>query len=193
MTNPNPSPNPSPSPMPRTTSGYTQLGAQIGDFPGSTWRIAALIIGVIALLIALTGSIGDIEFDNGYRIIFVVLAIACAVQFYYGYGAHAQLFERGFIISRAGKTVSGRWEDIARFTHEIKRSYYFGFIPEPWKSHTVTLTKSNGERVRICSTYFRNTQQLADTINQKWRQAVAAAAAKRENAVLPPPPSTPQP
>src|SRR5258708_9158571 len=81
------------SPGCESSASSTQLGWLVGDYPAnSLQRYASGIIGVVTLWIALFGTIGNIEFDGGWRTIMLVFAVGAGVQLYFGIGAHAQLF-----------------------------------------------------------------------------------------------------
>lgn len=170
--------SPSPSLYPgaplASASDATQFGALIGDYPGSANPILYAVVAAICLLIALTGSAIIFEFDNGYRVIFAVAGITALVVAYLGRGAHAQLFERGFVITRAGKTTSARWEDIANVQLLVTRQYAYGFIPLAGKGHIITITLTNGERVRVLGSHFRNAEQLGQTVQRMWMKAASA-------------------
>jgi hypothetical protein len=68
-----------------------------------------------------------------------------------GRGAHAQLFEQGFVIVLGGKTTTARWEDITGVTQKIVRANYNG-IPVG-TSYLFTIALANGETVRIDNTF----------------------------------------
>lgn len=53
----------------------------------------------------------------------------------------------------------------------MSRSYILGVIPEPWKSHTISIMLTNRQQVNIYSTYFQQVEQLGDTIQRKWAEA----------------------
>lgn len=78
------------TPMPNSTSDFRQLGALVGDYPASgIKRIIYVVAGTVALLLAISGSvpIGSeliIEFDGFWRVLFVVMAVACALLLYSG-------------------------------------------------------------------------------------------------------------
>lgn len=161
-------------PMSSPISAHTQLGAPIGDYGGSITRFVAIVVGLIGVWIGIVGSIGDTQLDTVPRLLFVGLGIGCFVQFYLWRGAHAQLFERGFIISLGGKTVTGRWDDIANVTHEAKRWYLLYLIPLPFTvSHAYTVSLRSGERIKIDSA-FSKAHEAGAAVERMWRQAVAA-------------------
>lgn len=158
---------------PSSESG--RYGALIGDHPGSSKRYLVIVVGVITLLMGISGYAFGGQWDTSSRWLLAFFGIVCFAAFYLRYrGAHAQLFERGFAISRAGKETSGGWEDIAKITRQAKRWYLFGFIPIPGTvSHDYTVYLRNGDNVAISGDYFSDMGQMIDTIQQRWRQALA--------------------
>lgn len=136
-----------------------QYGAPVGEYRGSRARIfliifcvALLLIGVFFLVIgpatasASSDSSGTVA-DIIVGVLFIAGALYCAWTIFSWRGARAQLFERGFVISRAGKTTAARWEDISTITSKVVVSRYYG-IPI-WTSHLYTLTLANGETLRV--------------------------------------------
>ena len=184
--------------MTASTSSFEsmQYGAPIGEYRGSVARIvigvagvALVLIGAFFAIVATTpsaaagdssGAIADIIASA----IFIIGAIACFVTVFVWRGARAQLFERGFVIARAGKTTSARWEDIASVTQRVVQTRYYG-IPV-WTSHTYNVTLTNGDRLRITDA-FGKVGKLGDSIQRMSANALLprAIAAYHSGALLP--------
>jgi hypothetical protein len=165
--------------MSPVSSGSAQYGAQVGDYPGNPIRYIAIVIGVIALFMGVTGdALGGLQWDTSSRWILAFFGIVLFVAFYLKLrGAHARLFERGFVIARAGKETSGSWPDIVRMTRQAKQWRLLYFIPIPGTiSHEYTVYLRSGDKFDITGEYFTNSQKMADEIQQRWRQAQAASA-----------------
>ncbi len=148
-------------------------GALIGEHRGSTVRRVVLsIVGIVVLAMGLFFGlvITSSSNDTGSMVsgVFVgLLMLACAVYVFYTLfswrGAHAQLFQNGFVISRAGKTLSGRWEDVATVKQRIVQQRYYG-IPI-WTSYRYDVTLLNGDSTRINSG-FRAAGKLGDSFQR---------------------------
>jgi hypothetical protein len=153
-----------------------RYGSLIGDYPGNPKRYLIIVIGVIALFMGLTGWAFDSQWDTSSRWILTFFGVVMFVAFYLKYrGAHARLFEQGFVFSRAGKETSGRWEDIAKITRQAKQWYLFGLIPIPGTvSYNYTVYLRNGDKADILSDYYSNMEQLVESAQRKWRQATAS-------------------
>jgi len=156
--------------MPAPSLSSTSYGSLVEAFPPRLVnRIVIIALAILCVIIALTGNLLDVTLDTASRLIFVALAVACLVQLYYQRGANAQLFEHGFIVSRAGNTVSGRWDDIANVTHKAYRQYLLGFIPLPGTTtHTYIIIMKNGRQMPIHSAYYTNGNQLGAIIERMW-------------------------
>lgn len=145
---------------PSPSSSSPQYGALIGDYTGRPgYRLTLFVIAAFFVIVAVIGGVqvpigiySGIQLGTSLRIVFAGLGLASLVHLYYGYGAHAQLFQSGFIISRAGTTTSGRWEEVAQITHDSQQNY------------TITLT--NGKTVHIYGAYFGHSEQLGNAIGQ---------------------------
>ena len=157
-------------PTPTPPSSSTSYGNLVDNFPPRMVnRIVIIALAVLCLIIALTGNLLDVTLDTFSRLIFAALAVACLVQLYYQRGVNAQIFEHGFVISRAGNTLSGRWEDIANVTHKAYRRYLYGFIPLPGTvDHTYVIILKNGRQMPIHATYYTNGNQLGAIIERMW-------------------------
>jgi hypothetical protein len=173
-----------------------QYGAPIGEYHGSVARIvigvagvALVLIGAFFAIVATTpsaaagdssGAIADIIASA----IFIIGAIACFITVFVWRGARAQLFERGFVIARAGKATSARWEDIASVTQRVVQTRYYG-IPV-WTSHTYNVTLTNGDRLRITDA-FGKVGKLGDSIQRMSANVLLprAIAAYHSGALLP--------
>ncbi|HET9109556.1 MAG TPA: DUF6585 family protein, partial [Ktedonobacterales bacterium] len=138
----------------------TQYGAPIGEYRSSTPRRVFLsIIGVALLALGVffatyaassagaSGDTGGMISSICVGVLFIAGALYSFFTLFTWRGAHAQLFERGFMISRAGKTISGGWDDITSVTQNVVRMRYNG-IPV-WTSHQYTITLANGSTLRI--------------------------------------------
>ncbi len=161
-------------------------GAPIGDHRGSTVRRVALsIIGIVTLAMGLLFAVVVLSSssDSGGAIsviivgvLFIGAALYCFYTLFSWRGAHAQLFQNGFIISRAGKTLSGRWEDVSTIKQRIVQQRYYG-IPV-WNYYRFDVTLLNGESLRINSG-FSQAGKLGDSLqrmaaNAQLPRAIAA-------------------
>ncbi len=171
----------------------TQYGAPIGEHRGSSARIIVGIVGALMLILGIfsftpSPSTADPTGDSGSPIISGIICIAVALFLFWllfsWRGARAQLFEQGFIISRAGKTTTGRWEDIVSITQKIRRIRRYG-IPI-WTSYLYTLSLANGEIVRV-NNAFGQTSKLGDAIQRMSANVLLprAIASYRSGASLP--------
>lgn len=161
---------------PMSAGGAQSLGALLGDYPGSLTRYIAIVGGVIFLFSGLTGWAFGGEWDTSSRWVVAFAGLAFLVAYYLKLrGAHAQVFEQGFIISRAGAETRGRWEDIKQVQPRAKQWYLLGLIPIPGTvSHQYIVHLRNGTNIEISGEYFRDAQQLAETIQKRWQQSPAA-------------------
>lgn len=174
----------------------TQYGAPIGAYRGSGARIWVALAGVALLALAalflvalpLSGSSsGDPSGLASYLIagaIWIAGAMYCFWTLFRWRGAHAELFERGFSITRAGKTVTGRWDDVASVTQKIGFIRTYG-IPV-WTSYLYTITMTNGETARVTNV-FGQVRKLGETIQRASANALLprAIAAYQSGATLP--------
>ncbi|HEX8997487.1 MAG TPA: DUF6585 family protein [Ktedonobacterales bacterium] len=151
-----------------------QYGAPIGDFGGSKARIFLILCCIVLLLLGgffvavapSTGSSGDssgVVADVIAGAIFLAGALYCAWTIFSWRGAHAQLFEQGFVVSRAGKTTSARWDDVASVTAKVVVMRYYG-IPF-WTSRLYTLTLANGETLRLTNA-FAQASKLGESVQR---------------------------
>ena len=176
-----------------------QFGAPVGEYRGSVARIvigvagvALTLIGAFFAVVASTPSAAAVAAGDSSGVIadiiasaiFIIGAIACFVTVFVWRGARAQLFERGFVIARAGKTTSARWEDIASVTQRVVQTRYYG-IPV-WTSHTYNVTLTNGDKLRITDA-FGKVGKLGDSIQRMSANALLprAIAAYHSGALLP--------
>jgi hypothetical protein len=173
----------------------TQYGAPIGEYRGGKANIFLIIIGVALLvagaLCALTAASssaqGDASSAVGLAIVAVVFIAAAVYAFWTVFtwrGAHARLFERGFVLARAGKTMAARWEDIASVTAKVVRIRY-NFIPV-WTSHKYTVALANGETFLI-NNGFGKVGALGDAVQRMSANALLprAIGAYNSGATLP--------
>lgn len=191
MTAPMSSPMSSPSSL-----AATEFGAPIGAYRGGAARIWVALAGVALLalaalfLVALPLS-GDSSGDSSGLVSYLIAgaiwlagAIYCFWTLVSWRGAHAQLFERGFSITRAGKTITGRWDDVASVTQKIFTIRKYG-IPL-WTSYLYTVTMTNGETARV-NNAFGQARKLGDVIQRMSANALLprAIAAYQSGATLP--------
>lgn len=117
-------------------------------------------------------------------LVFIGLAVYAFWTVFSWRGARAQLFERGFILSRAGKTMAARWDDIADVKQYVVRMRYY-FIPV-WTSYKYTLALTNGETFRI-NNGFGKVAKLGDAMQRMSTNALLprALAAYNSGATLP--------
>lgn len=152
----------------------TQLGALIHDYPGSYTRLIWIVLVEALAAYGVVASLVQASFGG----LLVWLAVgAGAYAFFYSTqrGAHAQIFEHGFVITRGGKTTSVRWEDIANVEHWVKRTKMY-FVMTISKSHSYIIALQSGERVKV-SWWFRNEAQLGSAIERMWAQTALARRA----------------
>lgn len=156
------------------TADAALYGAPLGEHRGSTVRRVFLsIIGVVVLAMGLSSFavfISSSASDTGGKIsgifvglLFIGAALYCFYTLFSWRGAHAQLFQNGFIISRAGKTLNGRWEDVASVKQQIVQQRYYG-IPV-WTSYRYDVALLNGDSTRINSG-FRDAGKLGDAFQR---------------------------
>lgn len=134
----------------------TQYGAPVGEYGGSKASIFLIICGVALLALGLFFAVAVPMLSNdpsglGIDLFVGAVFIAGAVYSFWTVfswrGSHAQLFERGFVLARAGKTMSARWDDVASVTQNIVRIRY-NFIPV-WTSYKYTVALNNGDSMLI--------------------------------------------
>ncbi len=183
-------------PTTTTTATATQYGAAIGEYRRSKASIFLIICGIALLAagvffaaVAPTLSGGQSDASGLFAEVLVgVLFIAAALYAFWTVfswrGAHAQLFERGFVLSRAGKTMDARWEDIASVTQYVVRMRYYG-IPV-WTSHRYDVTLNNGDAFRI-NNGFARVGKLGEAVQRMSTNVLLprAIAAYTSGAVLP--------
>lgn len=156
-----------------------QYGAPIGEYRGGIARVIMGIVGafmvIIGILLVMPSS--DATGDPTGPIISGILCFAVALGCFWAIftwrGAHAQLFQQGFVISRAGKTTAARWEDVASVTQKVVRIRRYG-IPV-WTSYLYTLSLANGETIRV-NNAFGKTSQLGDAIQRMSANALLPRA-----------------
>jgi hypothetical protein len=167
----------------------------IGEYRGSKASIFLIVCGIALLLAgvffaAVTPALSGAQSDASgifAEVLVGVLFIAGALYAFWTVfswrGAHAQLFERGFVISRAGKTVAARWEDIASVTQYVVRMRYYG-IPV-WTSHKYTVTLNNGDSLLI-NNGFSKVGKLGEAVQRMSANVLLprAVAAYNSGAVL---------
>ena len=157
--------------MPTLPTNDVELGNRLSEYPGKKRYIWVAVI-VVALVIALFGGVGPLEFDSYLRLLFGVVAIAGAGRFFYEITARADVFEYGFRVSTLFRTIDVRWKDIANISHQVRKSYLYGLIPMPGtQSNIFTITLANRETVVIHSLTITNAEQLIETIARMWAQS----------------------
>lgn len=153
----------------------TQYGAPIGEYRGSaTNAIILSVSGAITLLAGVGILIMGIIFTTSpssvgggiafalFGLLVIAMGLGCFWLMWNGRGAHAQLFEQGFVISRGGKTTSGRWDDITSVTQAITVVRRNGITTT---RYFYTIALANGEKVRVDNSYGK-VEQLGNTIQQ---------------------------
>lgn len=155
--------------MTSPSSASEPLGTLIRYYPGNPWRFIWIVLwGALAAWTTVgslvQGSVGGVLFG-------LALGAGCYAYYYYvaRHDVHMRLFERGFVISRGGKTTSARWEDVANVEHAV-RTLRYDFIIPIYRSHTYRITLTNGRRVKVTSS-FRKHRELGDTIQRMWTEA----------------------
>ncbi len=171
-----------------------QYGAPIGAYGGSIFaRVSVGIVGVVMALIGIVAfipssgtadSTGDSSSPIFAGIIWIAVALFCFWRLFSWRGARAQLFEQGFVISRAGKTTAARWEDVVSVTQKAVRHRRYGVTI--WTSYVYTISLANGEKVRV-NNAFGKTAQLGDAIQRMSANALLprAIASYKSGASLP--------
>lgn len=155
-------------PVPQSSA---TLGPLVGDYRASRPILFVYaIFGVLALWLAV------VQIDDFQRIIALVCAVGFGIGLYRRIGAHVQIFEHGFVISRAFKTTSARWDEVAGVEYNFRRNYsYTDLIPTPTPgTHTYTITLTNGTQIKLNNWYFSNIIQVGNMIQKLWRQTVPA-------------------
>jgi hypothetical protein len=171
----------------------TQYGPPIGEFRGGVARIVFGIFGALMLILGIlvvipspssSSSTGDSSGTIFAGVVFIAMALGFFALLFTWRGAHAQLFQQGFIISRAGKTTSARWDDITSVTQKVTRVRTYG-IPV-WTNYLYIIALANGETVRV-NNAFGKTGKLGDTIQQMSANALLprAVASYQSGASLP--------
>ncbi|MGZ3582703.1 MAG: DUF6585 family protein [Ktedonobacterales bacterium] len=169
----------------------TQYGAPISEYRGSVSRIVfgifgalMLIFGILVVIPSPSSSTGDSSGTVFAAIVFIAMALGFFWIPFSWRGARAQLFEQGFIISRAGKTTTARWDDITGVTQQITRIRTYG-IPV-WTTYLYKISLANGEAARV-NNAFGKIGQLGDTIQRMSANALLprAIASYQSGASLP--------
>jgi hypothetical protein len=170
-----------------------QYGAPVGEYGGSKASIFLIICGVALLALGLFFAVAIPMLSNdtsglGIDLFVGAVFIAGAVYSFWAVfswrGAHAQLFERGFVISRAGKTLAARWDDVASVTQNIVRIRY-NFIPV-WTSYKYTVALNNGDSALI-NNGFSKVGRLGENVQRLSANTLLprAIAAYNSGATLP--------
>ncbi len=159
----------------------TQYGAPIGEYRGGVRAAARAVfgnVGAILLTLLIVGLVVAFEVITRSRsfvtmiVLFSILPIAGILFFLWlvfkGRGAHAQLFEQGFVISCGGQTISGRWDDIVSVTQRIMTVLLF---VTSYTSYKYTLTLANGETMRVDNS-FGDIEELGQAIQQRSAKAL---------------------
>lgn len=163
---------------PSSSPSSRQLGRLLRDYPGSGDRLIWTVIWAAVSILGLIASLFSFSF-GGFMFWLVVGAGCYAYYYYVQRDVNAQLYEHGFAISRGGRTTTGRWEDIAKVEHWIKRQYMFAVITTS-KSHTYIIYLTSGQKVKVTDA-FKNETELGETIQSRWLNTVAASRAKTNN------------
>ncbi len=154
-----------------TPISSVQMGKLLRSYAGNPFRFIGIVLwaGISAF-----GVLASISEKSGIGFLFW-LASGASCYAYYSYvqrDAHAEIYEQGFAISRGGKTISGRWEDIEKVEHWVKQSYMYGVVPVGGKNHSFTIVLKNGARVKVTSA-FQQSQHLGVVIQGMWANANA--------------------
>lgn len=157
---------------PSVAIASTQYGAPIGEYHGSASNpIIVGIPGALLLIIGIfflisrppSGDTSGMVFASGFLIALALLSFGFMVwMIMRGRSAHAHLFEQGFVIARAGKTTTARWEDVASITQAIT-TVKSDVVERTMYVYTITL--ANGEKVRVDNT-FKKIDKLGDSIQR---------------------------
>lgn len=181
---------------PVSTAMATDYGAAIGEYRGSKASIFLIICGVALLALGvffaavasgLTGGSSDASGAFAGALTSLVFIAGALYSFWAVFswrGAQAQLFERGFVISRAGKTVAARWEDIASVTQYVVRMRYYG-IPV-WTSHRYDVALTNGDSLRI-NNGFSKVGKLGEAVQRMSANVLLPRAIATYNSSAPVP------
>lgn len=155
--------------MPIGPSSPPTLGKVVREYPGSGFRLAWTVIWAA---VSAFGIIASISERSAIGLLFWLASAAGCYAYYYvaQRDAHAEIYEHGFAISRGGKTIGGRWDDIDKVEHWVKQSYMYGVVPVGGKEHNFTITLKSGERVKVTSAY-QQSQHLGSVIQQMWANA----------------------
>ncbi|HEV2461214.1 MAG TPA: hypothetical protein VGS80_22925 [Ktedonobacterales bacterium] len=171
------------TPIPRADSDATWLGPLIDEYGGNLRRFLPLVAGIFCFILSIPPSHASNDIGLGARLIVIAMGIACFAGYFFfgGRGAQALLFTRGFSISRAGRTITGQWEDIASIRHGVNQRFYlFGLLPVAWTtSDTYTLTLTDGRRLHVSGAHFSHAQELGDTMQRMWARALERRASNR--------------
>lgn len=188
-----------PSPSSSSSASYatTQYGAPLGEYRAGALRIVLLIAGVLSLAAAIViaaifglaaagpaSTTGDLVSGVILTALFLAVGVYCLVTVYRWRGAHAQIFERGFSIARGGKSLTGRWDDVASVIQRVFQMRYYG-IPV-YTSHTYTLVMLDGGKLKVDDA-FGKVGKLGDSIQRLSANALLprAIAAYNSGATLP--------
>lgn len=151
----------------------TLYGATIGEYRGSPRT--PVILGISGAFLLILGIVflnsippsadpRGMVFTSIFLITIALIFLAGMLwKILRGRGAHAQLFEQGFVISIGGKTTTARWDDITSVKQKIVRTSYNGIPMGTLYLYTIAL--ANGETVRIDNT-FGKAGQLGNAIQR---------------------------
>lgn len=158
-------------------SDVGQLGAPLAQYKSGVARIILAIVGLVFVAFAVF-AVGATLGDTSSLVVGVIaglifggMGLYCLWSFIASRGTRVGVFADGFTYTRAGKTASARWSEVAAITQRIVRSRYYG-IPI-WTSYRYDLTLANGQRVRF------------DTMIGKVAKLGETAQAQIANALLP--------
>ncbi len=164
-------------PVPQSSA---TLGSLVDDYRANKFLPFFIAIPVVlALWLALVGTIGNFELDGIQRIIALVVAVAIGIRLYRGIGAHVQLFEHGFVITLGFKTTSARWDEVVDVENNVRTHYrYMGplnLIPVPsGETPICTIMLTNGKQIKLEDGYFNDITEIGFMIQKLWRQTVPA-------------------
>ncbi len=170
-----------------TAVASTQYGAPSGEYR-TGGRASRVILGILCaflLISGILGILGIVDIFSGilsptsgglsFRNITLIAVGLCGFRpVFRGLGSHAQLFEQGFIISRGGKTITGRWSDIVSVTQKITTVRHYGIPVHTLYVYTIAL--ANGEKVRVDNNSFGKIAEMGNTIQRMSTNALLPRA-----------------
>lgn len=160
----------------RPTSDPAPLGALIRACPGSPARFIWIVLWSALSAWCIVGNL--VQGSVGGVMVGLALGAGCYAYYYYfaRHDVRAEIFERGFVISRGGKTTTARWEDVANVEHSV-RTVRYDFIIPLYRSHSYRITLTRGTRVKVTSAFSKH-RLLGDTIQRMWGEAAVTRRAR---------------